>query len=96
MNTTTTVSIKPFLLTAAAAVLCTGLQFNAVDALAAPRSARAEAVVQQLPTVLVTAKREGAAPTSVQQLPQVVVVGRRLDRAADADQALNATAGSAT
>ena len=96
MNTATTVSIKPFLLTAAAAVLCTGLQFNGIDALAAPRSAQAEAVVQQLPAVLVTAKREGVASASVQQLPQVVVVGRRLDRAAGTAQALNTTAGSAS
>lgn len=96
MNTTP-VSIKPILLTAAAAVLCTGLQFTGIDALAAPRSAKAEATVLQLPMVLVTAPREATvAATTVQQLPQVVIVARRLDRASGTAQALGAAAGPAT
>lgn len=92
----TTVSLKPMLLTAAAAVLCTGLQFTGIDAIATPRSAEAQATVLQLPLVVVTAKREAAGATTVQQLPQVVVVARRLDRAARTAQALHTAAGSAT
>ena len=88
-----TVSLKPVLLTAAAALLCTGLQFGGIDALAAPRAAHAEAAVLQLPTVLVIAKREAAVATAVQQLPQVVVVARRLERAGATAQALNAAPG---
>lgn len=65
-------SIKSTLLTAAAAVLCSGLQFAGIDALASPRHA---AATVQLPTVLITAQRDRAA--LVQQLPQVVIVGQR-------------------
>lgn len=92
----TTASLKPMLLTTAAAVLCTGLQIGAIDALAAPRSARIEARIVQLPTVSVVAQREATLATSVQRLPQVVVVARRLDRATGTAQALGATPGSAT
>ena len=68
-------SIKTTLLTAAAAVLCSGLQFTGIDVLAAPdRTATAQTVVQ-LPAVLITAQRSPA--QIVQQLPQVVIVGHR-------------------
>jgi len=79
-------SIKSTLMTALAAVLCSGLQFAGIDNLAAPRSATAEASVAQLPTVLITARRDSM--TVVQRLPQVVVVGQRSDSA----QALTAQA----
>lgn len=73
-------SLKTTLLTAAAALLCTGLQFTGIDSLAAQRAVDMKVV--QLPAVVITAQRDAAATTAVvQQLPQVVVVGRRLDRA---------------
>ena len=95
MNTTT-VSLKPILLTAAAAILCTGLQFSGIDTLAAPRSAAIETRIVQLPKVWVVAPREAAVAANVQRLPQVVVVGRRLDRAPGTAQALGTAPGSAT
>ncbi len=92
----TTASLKPALLTAAAALLCTGLQFSGIDALAAPRSARVEAHIAQLPTVLVVAQREASEAMSVQRLPQVTVITRRIDRATGTAQALGTAPGSAT
>ena len=74
----TTFPLKSTLLTAAAALLCTGLQIAGIDSLATPRSTAADAQVVQLPTVLISAQRETSA-AAVQQLPQVVVVGRRLE-----------------
>ena len=92
----TTASLKPILLTTAAALLCSGLQFSGIDALAAPRSARAEAHIVQLPTVSVVAQRDATLAMSVQRLPQVMVVARRVDRATGTAQALGAAPGSAT
>jgi hypothetical protein len=69
-------SLKSTLLTAAAALLCTGLQFSGIDALSTPRHVDAQAQVLQLPLVFIGAHRE-AAPVEVQKLPQVVIVGQR-------------------
>lgn len=76
MNTTH--SLKTTLLTAAAAVLCTGVQFTSIDSLAAARTASVGAHVVQLPAVLITARREPMT-LAVQQLPQMVIVARRAD-----------------
>lgn len=64
----TTASLKPVLLTTAAALLCTGLQFSGIDALAAPRSARIEAQIVQLPAVSVVARRLDRATGTAQAL----------------------------
>jgi hypothetical protein len=70
--------MKSTLLTAAAALLCTGLQLGGMDSQAAAGgAATATAKIVQLPTVRITAQRETAA-RPVQQLPLVMVVGRRL------------------
>ena len=79
-------SLKSTLLTAAAALLCTGLQLAGIDSLAVTRGSTAGPQVVQLPTVLVSAQRD-AAPTAVQQLPPVLVVGRRSDAGALTAQA---------
>lgn len=86
--------LKSTLLTAAAALLCTGLQFAGIDSLAAPRSIGAEASIVQLPLVVVTAQRESEV-LAVQQLPQVVVIGRRLDLATATAQSKDDAAGTA-
>jgi hypothetical protein len=68
-------SINTTLLTAAAAVLCSVLQFTGIDVLAAPHRAAAGVSVVQLPKVLITAQR--STMQVVQQLPQVVIIGHR-------------------
>ena len=71
---TTRFSLRSTLVTVAAAVLCAGLQLTASIAVAgdAPKAVG----VEQLPKVIVTAKRE-ASVVAVQKLPKVVVIGRR-------------------
>ena len=88
------ISIKSTLLTVAAAVVCTGSVFAAIDSLAAPRAARTDAQIVQLPMVVVSAQRDGPA-VAVQQLPQVVVVGQRLARATAGVRGSDATTRSA-
>ena len=69
-------SLKSTLFTAAAALLCTGLQFSGIDSLSTPRKVVAEAQAVQLPLVFIGVQHE-AAPPEVRKLPQVVIVGQR-------------------
>lgn len=76
MTTTTALKFAAITAAAATAVLCAGLEFAGIHALAAPRAVAAAPQIVHLPMVLVTAPREVAA-AEVQRLPQVVVTGRR-------------------
>jgi len=76
MNTTRPLRIT--LLTAATALLCTGLQLLAIDTIAIAGNAPSASSIVHLPQVLVSQAREPNA-ISVTQLPQVMVVGHRME-----------------